>query len=73
MLKKVALGLVALQLAGKVDAIGVRVNPATRMIEDLHGRTLLFHGVNAIYKVDPFIPTIDGPFDSDNSMNDEDI
>jgi hypothetical protein len=43
------------------------------MIEDAAGRTLLLHGVNVVYKVDPYIPTIDGPFDMDNSLNTEDI
>ena len=39
---------------------------------DKEGRTVLLHGVNAIYKVDPYIPTIDD-FDADDSLNDEDI
>jgi hypothetical protein len=73
MLKQIAFGVTALQLAIQVDAIGVHVNPSSRMIEDMFGRSLLFHGVNAIYKLDPYIPTIDGPFDSDNSLNAEDI
>lgn len=39
---------------------------------DAHGRTTLLHGVNAIYKIDPYIPS-EGEFDPDNSLNDEDI
>lgn len=33
---------------------------------------MIFHGVNVVYKVDPFIPS-NGAFDSQNSLNDEDI
>ena len=29
---------------------------------DAFGRTVLLHGVNAIYKIDPYIPT-EGAFD----------
>lgn len=39
---------------------------------DTFGRTTLLHGVNAIYKVAPYIPS-EGDFDPDNSLNDEDI
>ena len=33
---------------------------------------MLFHGVNVVYKVDPFIPDTD-KFDSETSLSDEDI
>ena len=39
---------------------------------DSEGRQVLFHGVNAVYKVAPFIPS-DGAFDAQNSINDQDI
>lgn len=73
MFKQLAQGIVALQLAAQVSGLGITVNPETRFMEDAFGRTVIFHGVNAIYKIAPYIPTIDGPFDSDNSMNAEDI
>jgi len=50
----------------------LEVNPHTRFVVDSHGRTVLLHGVNAIYKVDPYIPS-QGDFDPQNSLNDEDI
>ena len=50
----------------------LRINPETRFLVDSFGRTTLLHGVNAIYKVDPYIPS-DGEFDPQNSLNDEDI
>jgi endoglycosylceramidase len=40
-------------------------------VDDL-GRTVLFHGVNVVYKQDPYIPDV-GNFDSGLSLNDEDI
>jgi endoglycosylceramidase len=42
------------------------------MLEDSHGRSILFHGMNAVYKVAPYIPTRD-KFDPTLSMTDEDI
>lgn len=40
--------------------------------KDEHGRQVLFHGVNVIYKIAPFIPS-DGNFTIDTSLDDEDI
>ena len=50
----------------------LKVNPETRFLVDSYGRTTLLHGVNAIYKIDPYIPS-EGAFDPQNSLNDEDI
>ena len=50
----------------------IHVNNKTRFFEDSYGRTTLFHGVNAIYKMDPYIPLTDS-FDPQKSMNDKDI
>ena len=50
----------------------VHVNPATRFIEDSYGRTVIFHGVNAIYKMPPYIPITDS-FDPQESLNEKDI
>ena len=50
----------------------VKIDPKTRMFVDAEGRSLLFHGVNVVYKVDPYIPS-DGAFDPATSLNDEDI
>ena len=52
----------------------LKVNPETRFIVDKEGRTVLLHGINAIYKVDPYIPlTGDDEWDSNNSLNAKDI
>ena len=48
------------------------MNPESRFIIDSYGRTTLLHGVNAVYKVSPYIPS-DGAFDPKNSLNDDDI
>ena len=37
----------------------ITVNPNTRFMVDKLGRSIIFHGVNVIYKVDPYIPTHD--------------
>ena len=42
------------------------------MFIDVDGRTVLFHGVNVVYKVPPYIPS-NGAFDPSDSLNDEDI
>jgi len=42
-------------------------------LEDGENRSVLFHGVNVVYKVPPYIPTTDGAFDIADSLNDEDI
>ena len=50
----------------------IDIDSGSRTFVDAEGRQVLFHGVNVVYKVDPFIPSI-GDFDSQNSLNDEDI
>ena len=50
----------------------IAVNPETRQLVDSDGRSVLFHGVNAVYKVDPYIPS-NGAFDKDDSLHGEDI
>ena len=46
----------------------IHVNSEMRMLADADGRAIIFHGVNVVYKVDPYIPS-DGDFDPDNSLN----
>ena len=50
----------------------IKVNPETRQLVDESGRSVIFHGVNVVYKQDPYIPS-EGAFDPENSLNDEDI
>lgn len=50
----------------------VSMNPETRMFVDESGRSLIFHGFNAVVKVPPFIPITDH-FDPQMSISDEDI
>lgn len=50
----------------------IKVNPQTRQLVDESGRSVIFHGVNVVYKQDPYIPS-QGSFDPENSLNDEDI
>jgi hypothetical protein len=48
------------------------MDPKTRMMRDADGAAVIFHGVNVVYKVDPYIPS-DGDFDPQDSLNDKDI
>ena len=50
----------------------INVDSANRMFIDGQGRQVIFHGVNVVYKVDPYIPG-ETDFDSQDSLNDEDI
>ena len=49
----------------------VYVDPSTRAIRDPEGRHLIFHGVNVVYKLPPYIPTHEEhtPWDKDDSLN----
>ena len=54
-------------LLGAIAVVGitnakVSVDSANRKIRDAEGRDLLLHGVNVVYKVDPYIPTTTGDF-----------
>lgn len=48
------------------------MNPKTQFFVDETGRTRLFHGVNAVYKVPPYYPMVDG-FDPQLSLSDRDM
>ena len=60
----------------RIDTNNVRpsigIDSENRSFVDAFGRQVIFHGVNVVYKVDPYIPST-GAFDSQNSLNDEDI
>eukprot|EP00768_Dysnectes_brevis_P005632 gnl/Dysnectes_brevis/4145_a5461_719.p1 GENE.gnl/Dysnectes_brevis/4145_a5461_719~~gnl/Dysnectes_brevis/4145_a5461_719.p1 ORF type:complete len:521 (+),score=150.68 gnl/Dysnectes_brevis/4145_a5461_719:78-1640(+) len=52
----------------------VRVDPETlSFIDDEDGRELIFHGVNVVYKIAPFLPDIDGAWNPDTSFNEQDV
>ena len=61
----VLLGLAAMASQFKVD-------PKKKFILDKDGRTIIFHGVNVVYKLPPYIPKTDS-FDPYYSLSDEDI
>ena len=50
----------------------IHIDSPSRMLKDEQDRSILFHGVNVVYKVDPFIP-YNGSFSPDMSLNSEDI
>jgi hypothetical protein len=41
----------------------ISVNTTTRFMIDESRRSTIFHGVNVVYKVDPYIPTTNSTFD----------
>lgn len=63
-LKLAAFGITALCVDARIS-----VDPKTRQFVDENNRAVLFHGVNVVYKMDPFIPS-QGEFDPENSLND---
>jgi len=67
-----SLKLAAIGTAAMMADARIGVNPATRQFVDDEGRSVIFHGVNVVYKMDPYIPST-GEFDPANSLNDEDI
>lgn len=50
----------------------VKVDPATGMYVDEHGARRMFHGVNVVSKLHPFLPS-DGAFDWEHSMGEQDM
>jgi endoglycosylceramidase len=53
-------------------ARSIWVDPSERAIRDPEGRHVIFHGVNVVYKVAPYIPESDR-YDSQSSLTDQDI
>ena len=43
--------------------VRIDIDSANRTFIDINGRQVMFHGVNVVYKVDPYIPS-SGEFDS---------
>ena len=48
------------------------IDPEARVIRDGDDRHVIFHGVNVVYKVAPYIPGTE-TFDATTSLDDEDI
>ena len=66
LLRQAAIAAAALMLDPVLARI--TINPSTRQFEDETGRSIIFHGVNVVYKIDPYIPS-SGDFDPENSLN----
>jgi len=48
---------------GTESNVRIDIDSGSRTFKDAEGRQVLFHGVNVVYKVDPYIPS-DGDFDA---------
>ncbi len=57
----------ALAQSGKIS-----IDPKTRQFKDGYGRSIIFHGVNMVYKIPPYIP-LNETFDPENSLTDDEI
>ena len=59
----VSLAVAALIGLVKCQTGEITVNTTSRFMIDGARRPTIFHGVNVVYKVDPFIPTTNSTFD----------
>ncbi|CAF1626826.1 unnamed protein product, partial [Didymodactylos carnosus] len=50
----------------------IQVDPKTQQFVDEYGRVRIFHGVNVVYKVPPYIPQLTG-FTPQDSLSDIDL
>jgi endoglycosylceramidase len=50
----------------------IRVDPNTQQFIDEYGRVRIFHGVNVVYKVPPYVPDLIN-FDPQNSLTENDL
>jgi endoglycosylceramidase len=61
-----------LSISSLVSAGLISVNLTSRLLQDQYRRSVLLHGVNVVYKVDPYIPSSD-VFDPNLSLTDSEI
>jgi endoglycosylceramidase len=50
----------------------IQVDPNTQQFLDEYGRVHLFHGVNVVYKIPPYLPNLTD-FDPQNSLTNDDL
>ncbi|CAF1137734.1 unnamed protein product, partial [Rotaria sordida] len=50
----------------------IKVDPNTQYFIDEYGRVRIFHGVNVVYKLPPFLPNLTH-FDPQNSLTNDDL
>eukprot|EP00128_Syssomonas_multiformis_P014358 Colp12_sorted_trinity150504_noHs@8228 len=68
----VALVLALAVLTAEASLGRIKVNPETHLFVDEFGRTRIFRGVNAVYKVGPYYPPNKSEFDPSDSLNEKD-
>lgn len=71
-MKKATISSAVLALLGssQVQAYKkITIDPSTRTLRDEHDRQATLHGVNVVYKVDPYLP-IEDKFDAQDSLSD---
>ena len=71
-MKRIALALCSCAALVASQSGKISLNTATRQFQDQQGRSVIFHGVNMVYKIPPYIPS-NGKFDPLFSLNDQEI
>ena len=69
---KLILLVVILSIFSGLITSKLRISRANRKFYDEQGRTRIFHGVNVVYKLPPYIPSLD-KFDPNLSLSREDV
>jgi hypothetical protein len=71
-MKNIIKFLTYLALLGVIKAQSgeIEVNTTSRFMIDGARRTTIFHGVNVVYKIAPYIPSTNATFDPQYSLND---
>jgi len=71
--KSLFLSSILLLLCSCVFSSNYKVNTANQFFVDSDNRVVIFHGVNAIYKLAPFYPPVLDGFDPDLSLSETDF
>ena len=71
-MNKILLSIVLILYFSGLISGKMKISKSNRKFYDEHGRTRIFHGVNVVYKLPPYIPSTD-KFDPYLSLSIEDI
>ena len=59
--------------SSKAPTNAIKIDTENRIFRDNKGRHLIMHGVNAVYKLHPYLPDTHGNFTVDTSLDDRDV
>ena len=73
-MKKILLPLLAIIAHAQTsESPGRKLHIENSQFRDTHGRHVILHGTNVVYKIDPFLPDLVGEFDPERSLTDADL